>query len=245
MSSPLIEIIQRKYVRGTHPAMKPKDAASMILIDSRGIVPKVLMGKRNPAAKFMPGFYVFPGGRLEKGDGDAPHQGALPPQDIERLRKFTQRPTERRMRALALAAIRETFEETGLRIGAPSDESGAGAAPEGWAEFLAGGRTPTLEGVRFIGRAITPPGRNRRFDTRFFLRDVSRLEDLKTVKPTPDSELVDLVWVPINDAGAIEAVEITHIILGELRKLIAGGFAESLSRPMFRMRNGKFERIAL
>ena len=69
-------------------------------------------------------------------------------------------------RALALAAIRETFEETGLAIGVP-DHGAPGKPPPGaWSRFAATGVTPALDAIDFLAGAITPPGRPRRFDAR-------------------------------------------------------------------------------
>lgn len=245
MAEPLAEIIQRKYAKGPHKAMRPMDAASIILVDRRGKVPKILMGKRNPAARFMPGFFVFPGGRVEPGDTTVPHVGGLGERDHARLAAFVTRPSRRRSTGLALSALRETFEETGLRVGAADPRAATVAVAEGWKDFVAGGLLPSLDGVTFVARAITPPGRPRRFDTRFFACDVSNLADLSTVRPTPDSELVELNWFTIAQAQALESAEITQIILEELLKLHQGGFSPDLKRPLYRMRHGKFERIGL
>lgn len=245
MTEQLAETIQRKYAKGPHKAMRPKDAASIILVDRRGKAPKVLMGKRNPAAKFMPGFFVFPGGRVEQGDSTVPHAGSLSEADHARLQAYVTRPSRRRSAGLALSALRETFEETGLRVGEADARAAATSVAEPWREFFAGGMVPSLKGVTFAARAITPPGRPRRFDTRFFICDVSGLEDWSTVKPTPDSELVELKWVTLEEAQALESAEITQIILAEIVTLAKGGFAPELKRPFFRMRNGKFERLGL
>ena len=50
------------------PYLRPKDAATLILLDRSGRVPKVLLGKRHHGHKFMPGKFVFPGGGLEPAD---------------------------------------------------------------------------------------------------------------------------------------------------------------------------------
>ena len=99
------------------PNVTPKDAATLILIDRTRKTPKLLMGRRHEGHKFMPGKYVFPGGRIEAWDRRMVAAGALDPKVEERLMARVQRPTASRARALALAAIRETFEETGLLLG--------------------------------------------------------------------------------------------------------------------------------
>lgn len=83
------------------------------------------------------------------------------------LRKLALGCTEARARALALAAIRETFEEAGLLVGrrvafVPRTRA------RGWAAFLAHGVVPALDALEYVARVITPPGNPRRFDTRFF-----------------------------------------------------------------------------
>lgn len=245
MSQPLVEVIQRNYAKGSHKAMRPVDASSIMLVDRSGKHARVLMGKRNPAAKFMPGYFVFPGGRVETGDAGVPHVGALAQSDIDRLATHTTRPTHRRLTGLALAAIRETFEETGLRLGVADARAASALVPEDWREFIETGMLPSLEGMQFMARAITPPGRSRRFDTRFFTADVTGRADMNTIRPTPESELVELVWVTFEDALKLESAEITQIILGEVRKLADAGFPQDMRRPFYRMRHKRFERIAL
>ncbi|HRJ68186.1 MAG TPA: NUDIX hydrolase [Beijerinckiaceae bacterium] len=248
MTNPHVETIERKYMKGQHKAVRPRDAATIILIDRRGREPRVLMGLRNEAAKFMPGVFVFPGGRVEIEDGLVPHAGALSARDVEALHKMSGRLSERRIRAFALAAIRETFEETGLRIGVPGGAAleRPGAWRKGtWAEFTETGLMPTIDDLHFLSRAITPPGRNRRFDTRFFVRDVSALAEQVVDRTTPDSELVELKWVPFAETSDLKTVEITKIMLEELQRQAEQEFAPSLPRPMYRALNGKFQRIQL
>ena len=248
MTKALIETIERTYMKGAHKAMRPRDAATIILIDRRGSEPRVLMGRRNDAAKFMPGVFVFPGGRVEIEDGLVPHSGALSARDCEALRAHSGRISERRIRAFALAAIRETFEETGLRIaiagGAALEKPGAWRKGT-WAEFTETGLIPTIDDLHFLSRAITPPGRNRRFDTRFFVRDISALAEQVVDRTTPDSELVELKWVPLADTASLKTVEITKIMLEELHKQTMQDFASALPRPLYRAMHGKFQRIQL
>src|SRR6202049_3546172 len=96
---------------------RPKDAATIILIDRSGAEPKVLMGRRHHGHKFMPGKFVFPGGRVEAHDRYVPVAGRLDPRVESRLMQRLRRPSRIRARVLAGAAIREAFEGTGLRVG--------------------------------------------------------------------------------------------------------------------------------
>src|SRR6058998_3405460 len=94
------------------PYLRPKDAATLILIDRAGEVPKVLLGRRHGGHKFMPGKFVFPGGRVERPDRLLAIASPLHPEVEQHLLRSVRRPDSAAARALALAAIRETFEET-------------------------------------------------------------------------------------------------------------------------------------
>src|SRR6266852_5102012 len=104
------------------PYVRPKDAATLILVDRSGALPKVLLGKRHQKHKFMPGRYVFPGGRVDPIDRRMPVARPLDSHAQANLMKRLQRASAAKAQAFALAAIRETFEETGLLIGVRSDE---------------------------------------------------------------------------------------------------------------------------
>ncbi len=99
-------------------AVRPRDAATLILVRNDGASPRVLMGQRHANHKFMPNKFVFPGGRVDPADSRIRPVEDLRP-EVARLLLSRMRgtPSENRARALALAAIRETFEETGLAVG--------------------------------------------------------------------------------------------------------------------------------
>ncbi len=225
--------------------LRPKDAATMLIIDRNGARPKVLMGKRHESHKFMPGKYVFPGGRLDDGDRRMVATGALSQICEDRLLKRAVRPSASKARALALAAVRETFEETGLLFG--SDEFGVPElAPEGsWSEFAGHGVFPDLSAITFVARAITPPRRPKRFDTRFFTVDASALAKKIDGVTGPDSELTDLVWVDFDEAKALDLPSITKVIIQEVEARIAGGFAPYLPVPFYWEKRGSFVREEL
>jgi 8-oxo-dGTP pyrophosphatase MutT (NUDIX family) len=149
------------------------------------------------------------------------------------------RPTTAKAQALALAAIRETFEETGLFLGSRRDD--APRAPAGaWSAFAEEKIHPDLSRVHFIARAITPPRRARRYDTRFFTADASAIAHKIDGKVGPDSELVELVWVPLDGIKErIELLPITEMVLGVLATQLKDGFSHDLPVPFFRVRNGK------
>jgi 8-oxo-dGTP pyrophosphatase MutT (NUDIX family) len=224
--------------------VRPKDAATLIIIDRRAKTPKVLMGKRHAGHKFMPGKFVFPGGRIELGDRRMPVAGALHPRAEEALMARVIRPSPLRSRALALAAVRETFEETGILLG--TKEHGSPTVPEGpWEAFAAHGVYPDLESLHFIARAITPPRRPKRFDTRFFAVDREMIAAEVGGAVGPDSELVELVWVTLMEARQLDLPPITHAILEELEDRTAEGFGHELPVPFYYERRGRFLRETL
>ncbi|MDP4824101.1 MAG: NUDIX hydrolase, partial [Aestuariivirgaceae bacterium] len=181
--------------------MTPKDAATLILVDRSTSAPKILMGRRNAAHAFLPGKYVFPGGRLDAGDARMASASELSPETLERLSLRMRRPANpARARALALAAIRETFEETGFILGKPGTHTRP--APQGWKPFAASGHLPHLAGLTFFARAITPPGRTRRFDTRFFLADAAHIANPGSPTLHADGELLESAWATLPEAMA-------------------------------------------
>jgi 8-oxo-dGTP pyrophosphatase MutT (NUDIX family) len=185
--------------------MRPKDAATLILFRDGSSGPEVLMGRRAPGHVFMASKWVFPGGRVERSDFTAAATGALT--DAARLEAEV---PARRARALAMAAIRETFEETGLMLARPAPVASVAG---GWRAFRAMGALPDLSVLTYVARAITPPGRPRRFDARFFMAGASAL---LTPEPTAGSgELDEIAWTPLSEALNLELPAITRMVLGE------------------------------
>jgi 8-oxo-dGTP pyrophosphatase MutT (NUDIX family) len=178
------------------PLPKLIDAATILLIKREASGPTVLMGHRSSAHKFMPNTFVFPGGRVDPNDHTPPTADNLHPATLHRLTR-RRRVSVRRAKALALAAIRETFEETGLILGRL--HGGAiDPAPiaEDWRPFFEAGYVPTPAALDYIFRAVTPPNNFRRFDARFFLADANTVHG----EIGGTGELVDLQWIPIPDA---------------------------------------------
>ena len=225
-------------------AGRPKDAATLILVDRSGSTPKVLLGKRHAGHKFMPGKFVFPGGRVDPADRLMPAARPLDPAAQDRLMKRIARPSPAKAHALALAAIRETFEESGLLLGSPATE--IPAVPKGpWEAFAQAKILPDLQGLYFIGRAITPPGRTRRFDPRFFSLDASAIAHRIEGVTGPEAELVELVWMSLPDAKQLDLPAVTSVMLDELELRLAGDFRHDLPVPFYRMPFGRFIREML
>ncbi len=228
------------------PNQRPRDAATLIVLDRRGPDPKVLMGRRHAGHKFMPGKFVFPGGRLERSDRLMRSGSELTPATEARLRARVVSRSESRGRALALTALRETYEETGLLIGRKLDRvDGQGRSPEAWRPFLDGGVLPDLGALAFVGRAITPPRRPKRFDTRFFAVDREAVSSEEDGFVGPDKELVELVWVDLRAARALDLPRITGIMLEELEARVSAGFPVDAPVPFYREERGRFLRDLL
>ncbi|KAB2911299.1 MAG: NUDIX domain-containing protein [Hyphomicrobiaceae bacterium] len=222
-------------------ALRPRDAATLIIVDGSSGEPRVLLGRRRPDMVFMPGRFVFPGGRVDHADRQIKVEDDLGRGDLRKLMvgmKGT--PSETRARALALAAVRETFEEAGLLIGAPlNGRQPAVHKAAGWQEFFATGYCPALARLRFFARAITPPGRPRRYDTRFFCVPADAIVHRVTVE---DGELSDLEWHSIAQARSLPLPNITRVIIEDLGESIAAGLLHSgdVPVPFYHRRNGSF-----
>jgi 8-oxo-dGTP pyrophosphatase MutT (NUDIX family) len=224
-----------------HPYYRPKDAATLILIDRSGAVPKVLVGRRHDQVVFMPGKFVFPGGRVDKSDHRVPVAAPIPPELETNLLKGSPKTSSSRARALAVAAIREACEETGLCLGRAVN--GARPALDGpWAPFAAAGLLPDPSSLFLIARAITPPGRIKRFDTRFFTADASAIAHKVEGVIHADAELVELVWVEIGSEPLADLHQMTKKVLGQLEKRLATGpLRHDASMPFFHFYGGRMQ----
>jgi hypothetical protein len=118
---------------------------------------------------------------------------------------------------------------------------GRGKQPpsEAWADYAKSGAVPDLAAVHFIARAITPPGRPRRFDTRFFAVDADAIAARIDGVVSADTELVELVWLPIEDATKLDMPAITMAVVEELKIRTANGFKHDLPVPLYRTQHGK------
>ncbi len=226
------------------PDSEPRDAATLMLIDRTGDKPKVLLGRRHAGHKFMPGKFVFPGGRIEAQDRVMPAASELHSDTQKKLLERVKNPGKNFARAVALAAVREVAEETGLLLGVKRDA--APTAPgEIWNDFAKVQVHPDLAQIHFIARAITPPRRPRRFDTRFLTADVSAVAHKIEGAVGPDAELVELTWVPIEEATRLDMPTITGVVLEELAARVAAGMAHSLPVPFYFMEGSQFLRELL
>lgn len=185
--------------------------------------PSVLMGQRGATAAFLPNKYVFPGGAVDP--NDALVDVTLPDTTHAVLLQDSTRPAH----ALAAAAIRETWEETGLIIGTRGDWVDP---PQGWRGFAATGHVPNASALEFVFRAVTPAGRPRRFDARFFLVDARELATDPDDFTRAEDELSHLHWVPLTQARSLDLPFITEVVLAEITARIHRGPPASV--PFFR-----------
>src|SRR5258705_13273837 len=112
----LLERLTESDPGPTFPPMRPRDAATMIIIDRAPPAPQVLLGRRHHGHKFMPGKFVFPGGRVEAIDRRMPSATGIEPRVEARLMQLMARPSAAKARGLMLAAISANFEDTRLLI---------------------------------------------------------------------------------------------------------------------------------
>ncbi len=186
---------------------RPVDAATLIILNTKN---EVLLGKRSSKHVFMPEQYVFPGGRVDPGDSRVFCPIEAKP---EVMKELTQSATSARAKGIAMAAIRETFEETGLALGAPWDRL-IPSRSLSWRPFFNLGIVPALNKLQYFTRAITPPGQVRRYDTRFFLTKASYLHgELRS-----NGELLDLTWIKVSQAIALPLSPITTLVLQVLQE---------------------------
>ncbi|HXC55506.1 MAG TPA: hypothetical protein VNU97_09435 [Rhizomicrobium sp.] len=211
--------------------LRPKDAATLVLVKREGAVARVLMGQRHGNMAFMANKYVFPGGRLDPGDMRIPVGRDLRPEVAARAALGT---TPARARGLALAAIRETFEETGILLGERADKVPRTRAPA-WKKFFAHGIVPRLDTLEMIARAVTPPNRTRRFDARFFMADAGLI--VHELAGAETEELLTPAWLTIDEARALDLPSITRTVLDEVEARVAGDTARPA--PFYRFSRGK------
>lgn len=196
-----------------------RDAATIVLVrDADTATPRVLMGQRGSAAAFMPSKYVFPGGAVDADDRLITLPAPLA--EVERAR-LADRPvtaTAPAPEAMTAAAIRELWEEAGLMLGRPG--TWEGDVPADWAEFAAAGLRPSGDALRFLFRAVTPPGRPRRFDARFFLARAEDIAgDLDDFSRATD-ELSHLHWIALSEARSLDLPFITEVVLAEAEAIL-------------------------
>lgn len=189
--------------------VRPRDAATLLLWRQgpRGL--EVLMGVRSVKHRFMPSRLVFPGGRVDREDRSAPAASELHP---DTRRSLELRAAPRLARAIAIAAVRELHEETGLLLG----------------RLEAGRLHAELAPLRYLCRALTPAMSPVRFNARFLMAPA----EAATGELGGTGELEHLAYYPVGETPPHELAPITAKVLGEFRDLMALPEAERETRPL-------------
>ena len=198
--------------------MEIKNAATVILLRGSQKNPEVLMGQRGKNASFMPNKFVFPGGALDPGDSEIDFNGDIPTKCIEKLRL---KADPSLAEPLIAAGIRELWEETGLILGYKS-KTKMDSIPKNWKDFFALGYQPSADNIEFVFRAITPPGRTRRFDARFFLLSSDNIKGDLDDFSKASGELRHLQWIELNSTQNLDLPFITEIVLSEVLSKLKG-----------------------
>lgn len=188
-------------------APRPRIAATVVLTIGDRHNPKILMGQRSKRHDFMPNVYVFPGGRVDRIDSFAPYAGDLSPR-TERVLEVAVAP--RKARAIALCCIRETYEETGLMIGADAPAQHRNMKNPSYDAFRKAGQLPDISNLEVFGRAITPPHRHKRFDAWFFHR---HLGDVAPPEVGDSRELLDVGWFTLDEIKNLELQRATVMMM--------------------------------
>jgi 8-oxo-dGTP pyrophosphatase MutT (NUDIX family) len=230
---------------GNARKIRPRDAATLILVDRTRGEPHILVGRRHDRHAFMAGKFVFPGGRIERSDARMQSLGSLDKASERRLRFGVPPRALHKARTLALTALRETLEETGFLIGRRHKAASAmRSCPADWKPFADAGVLPDLSRLTFVARAVTPPGRARRFDTRFFIADRADVAAELNDPTGPDAEFVELKWLPLSvakqDAGM---PTISKTVLIEIEKRFNA--RKNLPVPYYVFRHGRFHRLEI
>ncbi|MFO1121042.1 MAG: NUDIX domain-containing protein [Hyphomicrobiales bacterium] len=204
--------------------LRPRDSATLILVRRDGAKPRILMGQRSGGHAFMPNKYVFPGGRLDPADCRVKPIRDLAPETMAKLlARMRGRATPSRARGLAHAAIRETWEEAGLIVGRSRMED-----------------APDLSGLSLFMRAITPPGRTRRYDSRFFVADAGTISNLDSPHHDGGGELLTLSWLTLDEIRGLDLPLITVDVLERLKPFLDRGRLPSPDIPVsFQYHRGK------
>ena len=196
-------------------APRPRLASTIVLTVGDRRKPKILMGQRSKKHDFMPSVYVFPGGRVDRADSYAKYAGDLSPR-TERILETAYNP--RRSRAVVLAAVRETWEETGLLLGKTVQDGERNLNHAIYDAFRAAGQRPDISDIEVFGRAITPPHRHKRFDAWFFHK---HLGDIAPPKITDSAELLNVDWFTLDQIKDLEQQRATTMMLAVLKDYLA------------------------
>lgn len=227
--------------------LRPRNAATLVIYDLLAGEPRLLMGRRHIDQIFLPGHYVFPGGRVDRGDRLVALASHLSGDQLAKLQLETAAKAQISScvaTSLAVAAVRETFEETGYLVGRVPGGEPPGTAT--WHDVVAAGFRPGLAELSFFARALTPPGRPRRYDTRFFA--VSRCAT-RGPYSCGDGELEDVGWRSISEVRQLKLPSITRLVVEDFARWLesrtGNAMPAQLDVPFYFQQRGSFQRVVL
>jgi 8-oxo-dGTP pyrophosphatase MutT (NUDIX family) len=199
--------VAAKPAKQRRAVVRPRDAASLILLRGQGPDLEVLAGRRPLHVKFMPGVHVFPGGAID------------PPDRVAWAVEAGADALGPRLARSARAALRETWEEVGVLVGRPAgSHAGPPATRQIERAYRERGLVAAFDVLTYVGRAITPSHSSRRFNTRFFLsRDVNVFGE-----PASSEELEDVRWYPIGRHPLESFRDVTRFMLARAIALYGG-----------------------
>ncbi len=178
----------------------------------------------------MPDVWVYPGGAVDPADSRAVPSSPL---NREFTSKLAVGNSHARARAFGMAAVRETFEETGLRITQPGDPGKV--QDDSYRALRELNESADLAVLRYIGRAITPTYRPIRFHARFF---AACADDLK--QPVKgNGELIDLQWFTIKQTEDLDMRVVTRYMLEQLTEMLDSKDPNWVGNTMFTQKNKK------
>ncbi len=213
---------------------KPRDAASLILFKEIDNKIHFLMGRRPAKQKFMPNIFVFPGGAVEVEDSTVEYS-----KDFTKLNLLavSHNCSVKKARSLGLAAIRETYEETGLLVGQPNS-SFINSQPIGWNMFVKKKIKPRLDILNYFARAVTPKEQTKRFNARFFLCDAQFCHG--TIEK--NDELLNIDWYPIEKIiKKLKLAQVTQLVVRRAENFLENQSDKisNLTIPTYSRRKGE------
>lgn len=214
-------------------AVKPRDAASLLLYRQQDEIVEVLMGRRPSKSRFMPDVYVFPGGAVDPADARAKPANKLSDSFAPHMAVGN---SQARAQTIAMAAIRETYEETGVSItcaGTP----GMVKDPT-WQTLAEQDLSADLSVLNYLGRATTPADQPIRFHARFFVCNSDDVVGLDTNQLRQTDELLDLRWMPIHNPEDLRLRSVTKFLLKELTNWLDPS-EKHQGYPAFTQKSGK------
>lgn len=214
-------------------AIKPRDAASLLLYRQQAETVEVLVGRRPSKSRFMPDVYVFPGGAVDPVDARAKPAKVM---DSAFAQHMAVGQSQARAQTIAMAAVRETYEETGVSItqaghpGSVKDDT--------WQTLAKRDLSADLSVLKYFARATTPADQPMRFHARFFVCNSAQVSGFDNHQLRQNDELLDLRWMSIQNPEDLPLRSVTKFLLKEFAQWLDPNAAHT-GYPTFTQKSGK------